>query len=82
MANSDKIQQATPLAKMVKRMDDVTFSLVSQNGFFLEIGGTRIMEFQNSSDGTAMVSSLNTVIAPIISNIRSVYESRIGTILA
>lgn len=82
MANSDKVQQAIPLMRMIKRLDDVVFSLDSQSGFFLSIGGNRIMEFQNNSDGTIMVSSLNTAIQPIVDNVRNKYENKIGNIIA
>ena len=82
MANSDKVRQAAPLAKMSKRFEDILFTLETQNGFFLSIDGHRVSEFQTLSDGTIMVSSLNTAIQPIVNSFISTYESRIGNIIA
>jgi len=82
MTNSDKVTQAVPIVKMLRGVSDLRFELVDQAGYFVILKGTRILETDTLPEGQAMVSSLNTVFLPIISNFVNRYENKIGNIIA
>ena len=82
MANSDKVRSAFPLIRMLKAASDTTFQVENGANFFVTLNGSRIFETDRLVDATVMVSSLNTAIQPVINNFISVYENRIGTLIA
>ena len=82
MAKADKVIQALPLSRMVKRVDDVKFEVLSKNGFYAVIGGQILMEFDTLQDANSVVNSLNSAIVSVLDAFRADYEIKIGTILA
>ena len=82
MANSDKVQSAFPLIRMLRAASSLTFEVEQNNGFFVAIRGNRVIETDRLIDATVMVSSLNTAIQPVLANFVSVYEQRIGNLIA
>lgn len=82
MANSDKVQSAFPLIRMLRAASNLTFEVINQGGFFIGMNGMRLIETDRLVDATATVSSMNTAIQPVIQNFINVYENRIGTLIA
>lgn len=82
MANSDKVHSAFPLIRMLRAASGLSFEVINAGGFYVGINGFKIFETDKLVDATATVSSLNTVIQPVLSTFVSVYEARIGTLIA
>lgn len=82
MAETEKVLQALPLANMTKRADGVRFSVLSKNGFYAEIGGQIVMEFDTNQDAIAVVDSLNAAIIPVLNNFKNSYNAKIRVIIA
>ena len=82
MAKADKVLQAAPIARMLKRADSLQFSVVNKNGFFAEISGQIVLEFDTVQEANKVVDGLNSAIAPVLTTFRSDYENKIGDLIA
>lgn len=82
MAKADQVLQAAPIARMLKLADNIQFSVVSKNGFFAQIAGQNVLEFDTNQEATKVVSGLNDAIASVLNIFRSDYEKKIGDLIA
>lgn len=79
---ADQILQAAPIARMLKRADSIQFNVISKNGYFAEIAGQLVLEFDTSQEADKVVTGLNNAIASVLNTFRTDYEKKIGDLIA
>lgn len=82
MANADKVLQALPLSRMVKRVDDVRFSTLVKGGFYITLLENIVMEFDTLQDANRVATDLNIALSSVLTTFKNDYNLKIGAILA
>lgn len=82
MAKADRVIRALPIAKMIKKLDDVKFSVLEENGIFATIAGQRVIEFDKIGEANKMVSDLNSAMQSVLNKYIADYEAKIEALLA
>lgn len=77
--DSDKVIQAYPISKMIKRANGFSFKPVSKNGFFVE--PPDILEFDTLPDANNYAALLTQAVSSIIVQFKSNYEQKVINIL-
>jgi len=81
MAIEDKVIQATPISKRVNQLNDIDFTALDENGYFLVFNGRKVVEFENITDPTNYAIELNSACLPIRTAIKQQFRQRIQDIL-
>lgn len=83
MSVSDKVITANPVARQTNAVDAFRFDANQQgSNHVISINGVNLFFFANSSDCSAWTNSLNGVVVPVLTSLRSYYDSKVSQILA
>lgn len=77
MSTPDEVLSASIHARRSKRVDDLTFSSVSGNGFFVTLGSDRLFEFDSIVTANQFRDQMNTAFISVKSDLRAHYQSKI-----
>ena len=83
MSISDKVLNASKIAKQVNDVDGFTFEFNAQgSNYFVSLGNKNLFLFENSSDCSVWVNSLNLAMAPTLNALRKFYDVKVQGIIA
>jgi len=70
---SDKVLSAASVARYDKMVDPFEFDNISQNGFFVVLGETRILQFSTNQQANDTKNLLNSAISSIKTQLHADY---------